>query len=247
VINTNRAVRVPIAAAGFTGVVLVVDAVAHTLVVQAGLGLTTFAVLWLLTRGASRTDRYQAWTCVGVATIVELFASVFWGVYRYRLGGVPLYVPPGHGLIYLSGLYVSRTRIFTANPQLASRLAVVAAGCWALAGLTLLHRSDVLGAFFFVYFACFALRSSRPGFFAGIFLLTSGLELAGTWLSDWTWAVHAPGIGVSVGNPPSVIAGAYCVLDAVVILLSRRLLSRIRVGSSPPVIQFAHSREEVAS
>jgi hypothetical protein len=243
----NRGVRVPMAGVGIAGVVLIIDAITRDVLVQAGLGVATFVVLWLLTRHASRADRYQVWTCVAVATIVELCGSVFFGVYRYRLGGVPLYVPPGHGLLYLSGLYLSRTRIFAARPQIAARLAVLIAGGWAAAGLTVLHRTDVLGAFFFIYFACFALRSRRPGFFAGIFLLTSGLELAGTALSDWTWATHAPGIGVGVGNPPSVIAGAYCVLDALVILVSRRLIAHRRIGATAPVLEFSSSTEEVAS
>jgi hypothetical protein len=242
----TRHVRVPVASGAFIGVALVIDAATRSPVVQVGLGMATFLVLWTLTRGASRTDRYQVWTCVVVATGVELFASVFWGVYRYRLGGIPLYVPPGHGLAYLSGLYMSRTHLLSRRPRFAAVLAVVVAGAWALAGLTVLTRHDVLGAFFFIYFACFALRSSRPGFFACMFLLTSALELSGTALSDWVWAAHAPGIGVAVGNPPSVIAGAYCVLDAIVILVSRRLMAG-RIPKPAPVLEFAGTTEEVAS
>ena len=230
----------------FTGAVLLADAATRNFAAQAGLGVATFTALWLFTRHATRVDRIQVWTCVVVATAVELFASVFWGVYRYRMGGVPLYVPPGHGLVYLSGLYLSRTPWLTARSRLAGVIAVGAAGLWALAGLTLLPRSDVLGAFFFVYFACFALRSSRPAFFAAIFVLTSALELSGTSLADWTWATHAPGLGVGVGNPPSVIAGAYCVLDAMVILISSRLLAFRPVQAKPAVLEFG-ATEEIAS
>ena len=169
----TRQLRVPLIAVAFGGLCLVIDAATRAAAVQVALGIATFVVLWILTRGASRTDQYQVWTCVVVATGVELFGSVFWGVYRYRLGGIPFYVPPGHGLAYLSGLYLSRTHLVSHKPKFAAVLAVVVAGCWALAGLTLFMRSDILGAFFFVYFACFALRSSRPGFFACMFLLTS--------------------------------------------------------------------------
>jgi hypothetical protein len=242
----DRQVGVPVGAVAFTGAVLLADAATRTPVVQAGLGIATFIVLWIFTRNATRADRFQVWTCVAVATAVELFASVFWGVYRYRLGGVPLYVPPGHGLVYLSGLYLSRTHLLSARPRLAGVIAVGAAGLWAVAGLTVLPRSDVLGASFFIYFACFALRSSRPAFFAAIFALTSALELSGTSLADWTWAAHAPGLGIGAGNPPSVIAGAYCVLDAVVILVSSRLLALRPVQAKPAVLEFG-ATEEIAS
>ena len=63
-----------------------------------------------------------------------------------------------------------------------------------------------------------------------MFLLTSLLEVMGTWLGDWTWAVHAPILGVPVGNPPSVIAGAYCCLDALVLLSHRALVRKGILG-----------------
>ena len=85
-------------------------------------------------------------------------------------------------------------------------------------------RTDILGAFFFVYFVVFVLRTRRGPFFAAVFVVTSFLEIVGTRLGDWTWAFHAPYLGVAVGNPPSVIAGAYCVLDALVVLSHRKLV-----------------------
>ena len=38
------------------------------------------------------------------ATIGEITGSMLWGVYRYRLHNLPLFIPPAHGIVYLTGL-----------------------------------------------------------------------------------------------------------------------------------------------
>src|SRR5260221_13027841 len=75
------------------------------------LGLLTFAVLYLSALKAPKEQRLQVWTCVVVATGFEIFGSLVWGVYRYRLHNVPLFVPPGHGMVYLFGLLAARTPV----------------------------------------------------------------------------------------------------------------------------------------
>ena len=218
--------RVPAMLMAGTPLVLAMDARWPSLVVQALLGAVCTRVLVVLSRGLSLHQRQAVWVCVGVATLIELFGSVFWGVYRYRLHNVPLFVPPGHGLVYLCGLRLAVTPLFARRPRVTVRFTLAVAGAWAAFGLLispwLLGRTDVLGAFFAIYFAYFVLRTRRAAFFAAIFFLTSWLELWGTGLGDWAWVAHAPGIGVGSGNPPSVIAGAYCVLDAIVIVLCKR-------------------------
>jgi hypothetical protein len=86
------------------------------------------------------------------------------------------------------------------------------AGTWAALGLAG-PRHDVLGAVLFVFFLRFCLGGRAPLVYCGAFFLTSYLELLGTGLGSWTWARHLPGGLVGMGNPPSVIAGAYCFLD----------------------------------
>ncbi len=55
---------------------------------------------------------------VVVATCAEVIGSVIWGVYIYRLGNLPLFVPPGHGLVYLTGLRFSQMPLFAARPRI---------------------------------------------------------------------------------------------------------------------------------
>ena len=47
--------------------------------------------------------RAQALGVVLFATVGEVTGSLVWGVYHYRLHNLPLFIPPAHGLVYLSG------------------------------------------------------------------------------------------------------------------------------------------------
>src|SRR5437588_11967031 len=76
---------------------------------QLPLGALTFAVLAAATIGLPATQRRQVWLLVAMATVLEVTASPILGLYRYRFGDVPLYVPPGHGLVYLCPIGVAAT------------------------------------------------------------------------------------------------------------------------------------------
>src|SRR5207344_2336431 len=99
------------------------------------LGLRTFAVLYLAAHLAPKAQRLQVWTCVIVATGFEVFGSLTWGVYRYRLHNVPLFVPPGHGMVYLFGLMAARTPVVLRYGKRVAHVVLAGATTWALAGL----------------------------------------------------------------------------------------------------------------
>lgn len=190
---------------------------------QVGLGLLTFLVLWLCATYLDRERRLQVWLCVVVATGFEVFGSLVWGVYTYRFHNIPLYVPPGHGLVYLFGLTAAATPVFERHGRRAAQVLLAACMAWAVAGLTILvpitGRVDVQGALCLPVFALAVLRSPRYALFAAIFVATTDLELAGTWAGDWTWKAIAPWDHVPSGNPPSAIAGGYSLIDGSVALL----------------------------
>src|SRR5204862_6376609 len=102
------------------------------------LGGLTFVALYLAATKAPKEQRVQVWVCVGVATCFEIFGSLIWGVYRYRLHNVPLFVPPGHGLVYLFGLLAMTTPVVKQHGKRVAHFVLAAAGAWALAGLTVL-------------------------------------------------------------------------------------------------------------
>jgi len=229
----------------YTPLLLLADSRIAALWQQWGLGLLTFGVLYLCTLKAPREQRAQVWICVVVATGFEIFGSLIWGVYRYRLHNVPLFVPPGHGLVYLFGLLAMSTPVVKEHGKRVAHVVLGGASLWALAGLTVLPvltgRFDLQGALCLPVFAWFVLRSPRWALFAAIFIATGELEIFGTSLGNWSWVPVAPWTHIPSGNPPSVIAGGYCVIDASVLLVMRAgAMMRVRM---PALVRLVTVRE----
>ena len=217
------------------------------------LGALTFLALYLASLRLSPHQRVQVWTCVVVATGFEIFGSLVWGIYRYRLHNLPLFVPPGHGIVYLFGLLASQTPLVERYGRKVAYVVLGAAATWAVLGLTLLPvvtgRFDLQGALCFPVFAYLLLRSPRWPLFAAIFIIVSELEISGTSFGNWMWMPVAPWTHIPSGNPPSVIAGGYGVIDGsvlVVLWLAYRvglntIITRIRATirpKTPPRIRF---------
>jgi hypothetical protein len=191
---------------------------------QFALGLLTFAVLLVSIRGLDSAVRWQIWICVPVATLFEVFGSLIWGGYHYRLHNIPLYVPPGHALVYVFGITAGALPLMRRHGTGITHLVLGLATVWTLAGLTVLpltgHRLDLVGAALWPLFAWCILRSSRPMMFAAIWVATATLEIAGTLAGDWTWVAVTPWSHLASGNPPSAIAAGYAVIDGSVALVA---------------------------
>ncbi|HZO49510.1 MAG TPA: hypothetical protein VFB26_05130 [Gaiellaceae bacterium] len=216
---------------------LAADGLVHQPLVQPGLGVLTFAVLATCARRTASRDRFDVWLCVPVATLFEALGSLVWGGYTYRLENIPLYVPPGHALVFLFGLTAAGLPLVARHDR-RFRLAVLGAcTAWTAAGVTVLplwtHRPDVQGLTMWPLFAWCVLRSGRGSLFAGIWIATATLDLAGTWAGAWTWAAVAPWSHLPSGNPPSAVAAGYAIIDGSVALLApavRRALARGRAA-----------------
>src|SRR5688572_27978399 len=134
-------------------ILLYADTQIQTLTQQHALGLLTFAFLFVATRFSPRTERRQVWLMVGIATGVELFLSLVWGPYQYRWGNVPLFVPPGHGLLYLFALRATRTPLMIRCGRSVKDVALACATLWAVGGLTVAPL--VLGLVGVLWASCF--------------------------------------------------------------------------------------------
>jgi hypothetical protein len=214
------------------------DARTASVPVQFALGGCTLAFLVGASWFSSPRERMQIGCMVLFATGVEIGASVVWGVYRYHLGNVPLYVPPGHGLIYLFALRWARVPAVVRYAPMLRRAAVILACTWAGMEVTLApvlwHRSDVAGLMLLPIFLWF-MRTPNGLVYSGAFLATSMLELVGTGFGNWTWAASMPIFHIPVGNPPSVIAGGYCVLDCAAGFIAARLPARFWRGRAQTI------------
>jgi hypothetical protein len=215
----------------FIGVVLAVDTQVDAQA-QLLLGLAAWIALALALRGLPPLLRAQALVVVVVATCAEIVGSILWGVYTYRLENLPSFVPPSHGLVYLAGASLA---VWAApRKQLLVRVALVAVVAWGIAGVTVLPRADVGGAIGAALLAVYLIRGRAPEIYAGVFLVVAWLELYGTAIGTWEWAVTIPGTSVPQGNPPSGVASGYVWFDIVALALAPVLIrsaARIRSGS----------------
>jgi hypothetical protein len=193
---------------------------------QLALGVLTWLVLAAALRRPPLERRVQALGVVCFATVGEVTGSLLWGVYDYRLHNLPLFVPPAHGLVYLTGLSLAASLRRHARALIASA-AVVAAG-WGLLGLTVLPRRDVAGAFGVPLLLAFLWRGRNRAVYAGVFLVVASLELYGTAIGTWRWAVRLPGLGIPDGNPPSGVASGYVWFDVMALLVAPYVVSLAR-------------------
>jgi hypothetical protein len=195
---------------------------------QLALGAVTAALLAVLLVHHPPGERMQALLVVLVATVAEVVGSLLWGVYEYRLGNLPAFVPPGHGLVYLAGLGLARSVGRRADWLVAA--AVAGAVGWGAASLLASDRPDAAGVLGCCVLAAVLLRTRRP-VYAGVFFAVAALELGGTALGTWTWASTVPGLGIPQANPPSGVASGYVLFDVVALAAAARL-ARLRGGQA---------------
>ena len=182
---------------------------------------------WLLFHLLGRVsvdERRALLACLVIATAGELFLSLVWGLYTYRLENVPMFVPPGHVLLLMLALLLAQ--------RLTGRRAdmvLACAGTYAVAAAITGIDTFALPLIALIALIAFAMPRHRP-LYAATFLVALALELYGTWLGNWTWAREVPVLSLVTTNPPGIASAFYAVLDALVactaLLIGRRLSTR---------------------
>jgi hypothetical protein len=182
------------------------------------------AVVWLVcfglwVRSAPRA-RPALLACLMFATVGEVVLSLVWGLYEYRLHNVPLFVPPGHVLLFFLGMQIAE-RLPPRSEWGVALLALPVVMVFAWNG------RDTLGPVLYGFFIVCMLASPSRRLYATMFVLSLVLELYGTWIGNWVWAPEVPGLGLTTLNPPVAAGAFYCVLDFLVVSATAR------IGSSP--------------
>lgn len=166
-----------------------------------------FAGLWLRSDARMRPALIA---CLAFATAGEVFLSLAWGLYQYRQGNIPLFVPPGHVLLFFLG-----TRIAQRIPErgewwiAALALPLVAVFAW--------NGRDTMGPLLYALFIACMLVSPARRLYATMFVLSLAMELYGTWMGNWVWSARVPWLGLTADNPPLTAGVFYCVLDLLVV------------------------------
>jgi hypothetical protein len=194
---------------------------------QLGLGALTWVVLLLALTQFPPLRRAQALGVVLFATVGEVTGAILWGVYHYRLHNLPMFIPPAHGLVYLTSFSLSVA--LRRHVRALVVLAALAAATWGLLGLLVLSRRDVAGAIGVPLLLLFLWRSRNRAIYAGVFLVVGALELYGTAIGTWHWAPTLPGLGIPDGNPPSGVASGYVWFDVMGLLVAPWLVPLVSV------------------
>ncbi len=164
--------------------------------------------------------------CVLYATAGEIFLSLGWGLYEYRLHNIPLFVPPAHALVFVLGLAICKRMpdsIIWAVPLAAAPPVIALA--WV--------GADTMGLILYTLLVLCMIFSNGRKLYAVMFMLTLGLEIYGTALGNWTWLHQVPVTGWTTMNPPLAAGTFYCMLDMLVVTTMNALRRRRKSALAP--------------
>ncbi|MDB5807391.1 MAG: putative rane protein [Betaproteobacteria bacterium] len=196
---------------------------------QVAVSLLVWLELALLCANLPRGIGERLVACTWISGCGEIIASLVWGLYDYQFGNVPLFVPPGHALLYLGGLLIAErlpAGMAKYGPYLVPALAAPVVITLALTG------QDLFSLPLFLLFTAFVLFAPEKRLYATMFMLALAMEVYGTATGNWAWRAHVPGTPLSTLNPPLAAGAFYCLLDwAVNLHISWK--NRRRSDSSP--------------
>lgn len=188
---------------------------------QIALSVIPWVVLIVACLPHTLEERTRVAVVVIAATMGEIVGSIIWGLYVYRLENLPLFVPAGHGLVYMAGWRISQMEFLERHRQAFIATVIALIATWGLLGLSgVLGRIDAAGAVGCVVVIVFLLVSKNAPVVAGVFLIVAVLEIYGVWIGTWAWVDPVPWLGVPMGNPPSGAVSGYVGFDLTGVLLA---------------------------
>ena len=149
-----------------------------------------------------------------IGIIGEYLFSIVMGMYSYRLGNVPHYVPPGHALVYVAVLYFSKASSIIKNKIKLEKFFTIFILIYAT--VFLIFRNDVFG--FVMTIATILILRKKPRerlFYLSMYITVAYLEIVGTNYLCWQWPSTAWDVFdfLPSHNPPSGISFFYFLLD----------------------------------
>ncbi len=192
-------------------------------------GVFFWAVFFWLVKTSPREWRLPFFACLVWATAGEIYLSLGWGLYTYRLQNIPLFIPPGHVLMLYLGL-VFAPRVPRAFVVLVS---VAAVGYAAVAWI---NGFDTISVPLIVLFMLCMLQPEGRRLYAVMFVASLMLEVYGTWIGNWVWHRDVPYLGLSSANPPVAAGAFYCALDVLVVLTARTIQRLPPAAAAPATV-----------
>ncbi len=190
-----------------------------------------FAVFSTVFYVGRAVERWTLLICMLLGCLGEIVLSLVWRLYDYKFGNLPPFVPPGHALLMLLGVFVAQrldSYFYSANSlKIAYFRASWLIGAPALGlvytAYVCITGTDTFGVLLFlVFLMCMAFGCAKT-LYVTMFLLALLMELYGTALGNWRWALTVPAAvfqpvhTFSAANPPFAAGAFYCLLDLIVI------------------------------
>lgn len=175
--------------------------------------LVVLVYFYFFQKGTSRVKEQLIYALL-IGIIGEYIFSSFLGMYTYRLGNVPHYVPFGHAVVFL-GVYLysrkSKVREYSKPIEWFSTAFIV---IYSISFL--IFKKDVYG-FLFTLLVFYSLRKypKERMFYLSMYVVIAILEMVGTYFECWVWPSIAFGKFnfLPSANPPSGICFFYFALD----------------------------------
>lgn len=173
--------------------------------------LIVFGVLFY--RATKRSKELMLYA-VAIGIGGECLFSLGFDMYEYRLGNVPVYVPPGHAIIYIVTVYFCREKFVKLNRSLLEKWFAISIFIYAFCFLV--FASDIFG-FVLTILTLWLLRNKPRErlFYYSMYIVVVFLEIIGTTYKCWFWPDTAFGFidFLKSANPPSGISFFYFGLD----------------------------------
>ena len=203
------------------GTVLLLDSApgpaGHEAARQAVLGLATWAVLIAVLRRQPRWCGPRRWSSWCSPPRWSTPSRPLLEAYIYRIGTVPPFVPPGHGLVYLAApRSAARIPRPAARPGADRGPPCCVGGGWAACGPAAGAPAGPARRVLVRLPARVPAWGPHRPLYVGAFVVVSYLELLGTALGTWSLGGPRPGARTSSGRAtrrrvrPAATAGSTC-------------------------------------
>ncbi|WP_159947053.1 hypothetical protein [Polaribacter septentrionalilitoris] len=173
-----------------------------------------FIVTTIVFLQVTKRCKEQMISAILIAIFGEYLFSIVMGMYTYRLGNVPHYIPPGHALVYVAVLYFSKASAIIKYKTQLEKVFTIFIFIYAL--VFLIFKNDVFG--FVMTIATLLILRNKPRerlFYLTMYITVAFLEIVGTNYLCWKWPATAWGVFdfLPSHNPPSGISFFYFLLD----------------------------------
>lgn len=174
-------------------------------------GFLAFSVMFY--RSTSRVREQMLYALV-IGFLGEHLFSIVFGMYTYRLGNIPLYVPFGHAILLRVVIHFCKKPAVIFHTKQIEKWITIFILIYSF--LFLLYANDVLG--FIMSLLVIILLINRPKerlFYLSMYVVVAYLEIIGTTYQCWSWPKVFCGTFpfLKSANPPSGISLFYFLLD----------------------------------